>query len=176
MALHISGDFTISVIQKKVDTSKSLQIPTHYVQKGTVTYRKEAFIITPLISPKPPDGLWCPSNFLFIGKREFLSRESKGGGGNLISHFHVVLRFRMNAGIHLLPQHTVMEYTGTKCFSRVWLFTKFFNISTNITERKNTCLSIRNKTYGAKLYIAFSKEYINLYVITNIYASDCVYS
>jgi hypothetical protein len=51
-----------------------------------------------------------------------------------------------------------MGDTGTKCFSRVWLFTKFFNISTNIAERKNTCLSIRNKIYGKKLYIAVSKE------------------
>jgi hypothetical protein len=136
MALPISVNFTISVTQKNVDTSKSLQIPTHHVQKCTVTYGKEAFIITPLISPKLPDRIWCPSNFLFIGKREFLSRESNGGGGNLISHFHVVLRFRKNAGIQLLPQNAVTEYTGTKCFSHVCLFTKFFNISTNITERK----------------------------------------
>jgi len=68
LALRVSGNFTISVIQKLVDTSKSIQIPTHHVQNGTVTYRRG---ITALISPKPPDRLWCPSDFLFIGKREF---------------------------------------------------------------------------------------------------------
>jgi hypothetical protein len=102
-----------------------------------VTYGKEAFIITPLLSLRKLQTVsGCPSNFLFIGKREFLSRESNGGGGNLISHFHIILRFRMNAGIQLLPQNAVMEYTGTKCFSRLCLFTKFFNISTYITKRK----------------------------------------
>jgi hypothetical protein len=43
----------------------------------------------------------------------------------------------MNAGVQLLLQHAVMEYTGTKYFLRVWLFTKFCNISTNITEKKH---------------------------------------
>jgi len=76
MALRVSGNFTIPVIQKQnVDASKSLQIPTHHVQEGTVTYRKDTFIITPLISPKLPDRLLCSSNFLFIGKLEFFSRE-----------------------------------------------------------------------------------------------------
>jgi len=71
MALRISGNFTISVIQKIVDMSKSLRIPTHHVQ----TYRKDTFIMTTIISPKTPDRLWCPSNILFIGMREFVSRE-----------------------------------------------------------------------------------------------------
>jgi len=59
MALRVSGNFIIPVTQKIFDKSKSLQIPTHHVQEGTLTYRKEAFIITPLISPKPPDCVWC---------------------------------------------------------------------------------------------------------------------
>jgi hypothetical protein len=94
MALRVSGNFTIPVTQKIVDTTKSLQIPTHHVQEGAVTYRKDTFIIKPLISPKPPDRLSSLRNlqtvshlsetsrpslvlikFLFIGKRKFFPRE-----------------------------------------------------------------------------------------------------
>jgi hypothetical protein len=46
MALRFSGNFTIPVVEKIVDKSKSLQIPTHHVQEGTLTYRKEAFDVS----------------------------------------------------------------------------------------------------------------------------------